>query len=105
MMKFDITIGNVRIRGEGEIFITAVHTPAATYRMRLHNIGEKVIAVIREVRTWTGLQLRDAKNLVDDVRYRAEVREVRRGMSREESGVMAEAFRSVGATVDVLRDR
>ena len=62
----------------------------------LTSIGEKKIAVIKEVRAITGLGLKDAKALVD-----ASPKEVKTGLPSEEAEKIKAQLEEAGATVEL----
>ena len=62
----------------------------------LAEIGANKIAVIKEVRTITGLGLKDAKDLVDGA-----PRPVKSGVSKDEADKVKEQLEKAGAKVEV----
>ena len=62
----------------------------------LTGIGEKKIAVIKEVRAITGLGLKEAKELVE-----AGEKSLKEGISKDEAGTMKEKLEAAGAVVEV----
>ena len=58
--------------------------------------GEKKINVIKEVRTITGLGLKEAKDLVEGA-----PKTVKEGLSKEDSNKFAEMLKAAGATVEI----
>ena len=62
----------------------------------LKSFGEKKVAVIKEVRTITGLGLKDAKDLVE-----AAPKVIKEGVDKDEAGKIKEKLESAGATVEV----
>ena len=62
----------------------------------LKSFGEKKVAVIKEVRTITGLGLKDAKDLVE-----AAPKAVKEGIEKDEAGKIKEQLEAAGATVEV----
>ena len=62
----------------------------------LKEIGDKKINVIKEVRTITGLGLKEAKDLVE-----AAPKEVKGGVSKEDADKFKAALEGAGATVEV----
>ncbi len=62
----------------------------------LISAGEKKIAVIKEVRTITGLGLKEAKGVVDSA-----PKEVKQGVSKEEAEELKEKLEAAGATVEL----
>jgi len=63
----------------------------------LKAVGDKKIAVIKEVRAATGIGLKDAKAVVD-----AAPKEVKEGLSKEEADELARKLEEAGATVEVV---
>lgn len=62
----------------------------------LKEFGEKKIQVIKEVRALTGLGLKEAKDLVDNV-----PKPVKEGVSKEEAEKIREQLEASGAVVEV----
>jgi len=62
----------------------------------LLSFGDKKIQVIKEVRAITGLGLKDAKTLVDEV-----PKPVKEGVSKEEAEKIKSQLEEVGAQVDL----
>jgi len=62
----------------------------------LKSFGEKKVAVIKEVRSITGLGLKDAKDLVE-----AAPKAVKEGIEKDEAGKIKEQLEAAGATVEV----
>ena len=62
----------------------------------LKEFGEKKIQVIKEVRALTGLGLKEAKSLVDNV-----PKPVKEGLSKDEAETMQKQLEAVGAVVEV----
>jgi large subunit ribosomal protein L7/L12 len=62
----------------------------------LSAVGDQKIAVIKEVRTITGLGLKDAKALVD-----AAPKEVKQGVQKEEAEKIKAQLEAAGATVEL----
>lgn len=60
------------------------------------SFGEKKIAVIKEVRTITGLGLKDAKDLVE-----AAPKAIKEGVSKDEAADVKAKLEAAGATVEV----
>lgn len=59
-------------------------------------IGDKKVAVIKEVRGITGLGLKDAKDLVD-----ACPKAIKEGVSKDEAAKIEEAIKAAGGSVEV----
>jgi large subunit ribosomal protein L7/L12 len=62
----------------------------------LKSAGDKKIEVIKEVRAATGLGLKEAKDLVEGA-----PKNVKEGVSKEESEKIKKALEAVGATVEI----
>ena len=58
--------------------------------------GEKKINVIKEVRTITGLGLKEAKDLVEGA-----PKTVKEGLSKEDANKFAELLKAAGATIEL----
>ncbi|MSP43651.1 MAG: 50S ribosomal protein L7/L12 [Alphaproteobacteria bacterium] len=81
----------------------AVAAPAAAaveeqteFDVILATIGDKKINVIKEVRTITGLGLKEAKDLVE-----AAPKEVKTGVNKAEAAALKAQLEAAGATVEV----
>ncbi len=66
------------------------------FALHLTAAGEKKINVIKEVRTITGLGLKEAKDLVEGA-----PKLVKEGLSKEDSNKFAEMLKAAGATVEI----
>src|SRR4051812_5134577 len=66
------------------------------FSLMLQAAGEKKINVIKEVRTITGLGLKEAKDLVEGA-----PKEVKGGLSKEDANKFAELLKAAGATVEI----
>jgi large subunit ribosomal protein L7/L12 len=62
----------------------------------LASFGEKKVAVIKEVRSITGLGLKDAKDLVE-----AAPKAIKEGIAKDEADKIKEQLEAAGATVEV----
>ena len=62
----------------------------------LASFGEKKVGVIKEVRSLTGLGLKDAKDLVE-----AAPKVIKEGVNKEEAEKVKAQLESVGATVEI----
>lgn len=62
----------------------------------LTNAGDKKINVIKEIRTITGLGLKEAKDLVEGA-----PKTVKEGVSKEEANKIKEVLTAAGATVEI----
>jgi large subunit ribosomal protein L7/L12 len=77
--------------GEGE----AAEEKSA-FNVVLKEVGDKKIQVIKEVRAITGLGLKEAKDLVDNV-----PKPVKEGLPKEEAETIQKQLEAVGATVEL----
>lgn len=66
------------------------------FNVLLSSVGEKKIAVIKEIRTITGLGLAEAKNLVESAPVA-----VKEGVNKEEADKIKSVLETAGATVEV----
>src|ERR671938_1899687 len=66
------------------------------FTLVLQAAGEKKINVIKEVRTITGLGLKEAKDLVEGA-----PKTVKEGLSKEDANKFAEQLKAAGATVEL----
>ena len=62
----------------------------------LASFGDKKINVIKEIRTLTGLGLKEAKDLVESA-----PKEIKEGIAKEEAEKIKEQLEGAGATVDI----
>ena len=62
----------------------------------LASFGDKKINVIKEIRTITGLGLKEAKDLVESA-----PKEIKEGIAKEEAEKLKEQLERAGATVDI----
>ncbi|MBK7862734.1 MAG: ribosomal protein L7/L12 [Archangiaceae bacterium] len=74
-------------------------TSASAESVWLTNTGEQKISVIKEVRTATGLGLKDSKDLVEST-----PKPVKTGLDKKAAEDLAAKLRSVGATAEVRPD-
>jgi large subunit ribosomal protein L7/L12 len=66
------------------------------FALHLISAGEKKINVIKEVRTITGLGLKEAKDLVE-----AAPKQVKEGLSKEDVNKFSDLLKAAGATVEI----
>ena len=66
------------------------------FTLVLNAAGEKKINVIKEVRTITGLGLKEAKDLVEGA-----PKTVKEGLSKEDVNKFADMLKAAGATVEI----
>ena len=78
--------------GEGE----AAAEEKDSFTVVLNAAGDKKINVIKEVRTITGLGLKEAKDLVEGA-----PKDVKEGASKEEANEIKEKLEAAGATVEL----
>ena len=62
----------------------------------LTSAGDKKISVIKEIRTFTTLGLKEAKDLVDDV-----PKEIKSGVNKKEAEEIKKKLEAVGAKVEL----
>jgi large subunit ribosomal protein L7/L12 len=74
----------------------AVAEEQTEFTVILKVAGDKKINVIKEVRTITGLGLKEAKDLVEGA-----PKNVKEGVSKEEAAKMKDVLEKAGATVEV----
>ena len=73
-----------------------VEEEKTSFDVILKAFGDKKIQVIKEVRALTGLGLKEAKNLVDNV-----PKPLKEGVSKEEAEEIRATFEAAGATVEI----
>jgi large subunit ribosomal protein L7/L12 len=66
------------------------------FALHLQAAGDKKINVIKEVRTITGLGLKEAKDLVEGA-----PKLVKEGLSKEDANKFSEMLKAAGATVEI----
>ena len=74
----------------------AVEEEKSTFDVILKEIGEKKIQVIKEVRAITGLGLKEAKGVVDNL-----PKAVKEGVSKEEAEEVQKQLEAAGATAGI----
>ena len=79
--------------GGGEVAVAEEQTEFAVI---LASFGEKKINVIKEVRTITGLGLKEAKDLVEGA-----PKPVKEGVSKDEAAAIKKQLEEAGATVEL----
>ena len=67
-----------------------------TFDVVMKEFGDKKIQVIKEVRAITGLGLKEAKDLVDNL-----PKPVKEGLSKEDAETVQKQLEAVGATVEL----
>lgn len=68
----------------------------STFDVILKEFGEKKIQVIKEVKTITGLGLKEAKELVDSL-----PKPIKEGLSKEDAETLQKQLEAVGAVVEL----
>lgn len=66
------------------------------FDVNLASVGDKKIEVIKEIRTITGLGLKEAKDLVD-----ATPTSIKKGIKKEEAQAIKEKLEAAGAKVEI----
>jgi len=82
--------------GTGGPAATAAAPEKTEFSVILAGVGEKKIQVIKEVRTITGLGLKEAKDLVDGA-----PKPVKEGLSKAEAEALKAKLEGAGATVEL----
>ena len=80
----------------GPVAAAAVVEEQTEFTVVLAKIGEKKINVIKEVRTITGLGLKEAKDLVE-----AAPKSVKEGVNKEEAEKLKKQLEEQGASVEI----
>ncbi len=86
----------------GPVVVAAAATAAAPVEEKtefdviLTGFGDKKIQVIKEIRTVTGLGLKEAKDLVEGV-----PKPVKEGISKEEAANLKKQLEEAGATIEI----
>ena len=86
----------------GPVVVAAAAGPAAAVEEKtefdviLTGFGDKKIQVIKEIRTVTGLGLKEAKDLVEGV-----PKPVKEGISKEEAANLKKQLEEAGATIEI----
>ena len=98
--KFGVTaVAPMAMMPAGMAGAGAAAEPAAEqteFDVILTNSGDKKIQVIKEVRTITGLGLKEAKALVDEA-----PKPVKEGVSRDEANAIKQKLEEVGAGIEI----
>ena len=82
--------------GAGEGAAGKAEEEKTEFDVVLTSAGSSKIGVIKEVRTLTGLGLKEAKTLVESA-----PKPVKQGVNKEEAGKMKEALEKAGASVEL----
>jgi len=88
--------GAVVMAGPAASAATEQAEEKSTFDVILKEYGEKKIQVIKEVRAITGLGLKEAKDLVDNV-----PKPVKEGLSKEEAEAVQKQLEAAGAVVEL----
>ena len=86
----------VAVAAAGVADAGAVAEVQDSFDVILTGFGEKKINVIKEVRSLTGLGLKEAKDLVEGV-----PKAVKEGVNKEEADAVKKQLEDAGATVDI----
>ena len=82
--------------GAGATSAAAAAEEQTEFTVVLKSFGSKKINVIKEVRTLTGMTLKDAKDLVEGA-----PKDLKAGVSKEEAGKIKEVLEKAGASVEI----
>ena len=82
--------------GAGEGAASKAEEEKTEFDVVLTSVGSSKIGVIKEVRTLTGLGLKEAKTLVESA-----PKPVKQGVNKEEANKMKEALEKAGASVEL----
>ena len=88
--------GAVVMAGPAALGQTEEKEEKSTFDVILKEFGDKKIQVIKEVRALTGLGLKEAKDLVDNV-----PKPVKEGLSKEDAEAAQKKLEAVGAVVEL----
>jgi large subunit ribosomal protein L7/L12 len=86
-----VVMAGPAVQGQAE-----VKEEKSTFSLILKNFGDKKIQVIKEVRALTGLGLKEAKDLVENV-----PKPIKEGMSKEDAEAAQKKLQAVGAVVEL----
>ncbi len=86
----------VAVAAAGGAALAAAVEEQTEFTVILAAVGEKKINVIKEVRTITGLGLKEAKDLVEGA-----PKPVKEGVNKEEAEKLKKQLTDVGATVEI----
>jgi len=82
--------------GTGTAAPAEVEEAKTTFDVVLKAVGDKKIQVIKEVRTATGLGLKEAKDMVE-----AAPKTIKEGLSKEDAEKLKKALEDQGATIEL----
>lgn len=96
--KFGVTAAApmAMMPGTGATAVAEAPAEQTEFDVILSSAGDKKIQVIKEVRTITGLGLKEAKALVDEA-----PKPVKQGISKDEAMSIKQKLEEVGAGVDI----
>ena len=94
--KFGVTAAAAVVAGPA---VDAVEEGPSTVNVILASFGQTKIAVIKVVREITGLGLKEAKDLVDEIASAPQV--IREGVEKKEAEELKKKFTEAGATVEL----
>ena len=82
--------------GAGPAAPVEVEEAKTTFDVVLKTVGDKKIQVIKEVRTATGLGLKEAKDMVEGA-----PKTIKEGLTKEEAEKLKKALEDQGATIEL----
>lgn len=94
--KFNVSANNFSMNSVGENKQAENKEEKTEYNVIIKKIGVNKIAVIKAVRTATGLGLKEAKDLVESAPV-----VIKENISKENANSLSEVLKSVGAEVEI----
>ena len=94
--EFGVSAAATAVAAAGPAAAAEVVEEKTEFDAILKDVGAEKIKVIKVVRELTGLGLKEAKDLVDTA-----PKPIKEGVSKEECEKIAEAFKAVGATIEI----
>ncbi|MCS5622194.1 MAG: 50S ribosomal protein L7/L12 [Nitrospinaceae bacterium] len=94
--KYDVTAAAPAVAVAAPAAVESAAEEKTEFDVFLTAIGDKKIQVIKEVRTITGLGLKDAKDLVESA-----PKVIKEGVKKEEAEEIQKKIEDVGGTVEV----
>ena len=94
--EFGVSAAATAVAVAGPVAAAAEVEEKTEFDVILKDVGPEKIKVIKVVRELTGLGLKEAKDVVDNA-----PKPLKEGVSKEECEKIAEAFKAVGATVEI----
>jgi large subunit ribosomal protein L7/L12 len=94
--KWGVSAAAPAAAAAGAVVVGEAVEEQTEFSVNLVSFGDKKINVIKEVRTITGLGLKEAKDLVE-----AAPKEVKGGVSKDEADKIKATLEGAGATVEV----